>query len=547
MGEHASKERDQDIEQPQAREKKGKQPTHARPSAEQVDKLTTEKPEGVVIGDQCVFGDKLVGSTSFCNIQIASSHEVDGADVRVTYDGPRAMQIVSAPAKLHPDVEGAAGWTPLRLAFQPTAEGSFRGALTIDIARRDGTQQQHHVLVAGRAHAEGSPDWDQRDRESIRKGFQAEDQQRRSAMNQAGEQAIDAQNRDTVPHKELTTGQAIGYEAQNRALDLEIARLYGARIIGIDSAKNDALGYRRPVARGEGMPRAARLAIETVSTMASAFLGSVTKEVVEHVVSKMAGEIVGTLVEEGVKKVGDNLVDEKATTRESDADVREFRERQAAQLEEAKYATGHTMIGINARLFPLRTRDPRLATRVLEVLTRAIGTNVERVAQIQKAESSRQWMHYLAQSSLGTSKRDQALSDIGRANIAPSDDKLRAFDGLIDLTFSASATHPQATADLLTAKVTGVTAETLAVLSNQSLLDAGLPIRAAGAPTTDAISPMTVVRDERGNIMFNDSVGEGSQPAHWFERKGGGDPEVGARKVLVEIATEPLGNRLKAE
>jgi len=546
MGEHASKEQQQDVEQPQAHAKKEKQPTHAQPSAKQVDKMTA-KSAGVVIGDQCVFGDNLVGTTSFCNVPITSSHEVDEADIRVSYAGPREMQIVSAPTKLRPDVEGAGGWTPLRLAFQPTAEGSFRGGLTIDITLRDGTQQTHHVVVAGRAHADGTPDWDQRDRESIKKGFDAEDQQRRNAMHQAGEQAIDAQNRDTTPHKELTTGQAIGYEAQNRALDLEIARLYGARIIGIDSARADALGYRRPVARGEGMPLAARLAIETVSTIASAYLGTATKEIVEHAASKMVGEIVGTLVEEGVKKAGDRLIGEKDAALESDAEVWEFRERQAAHLEEAKYATGHAMIGINARLFPLRTKDPRLATRILEVLTAAIGNNIESVIRLQKAESSRQWMHYLAQSSLGTSKHDEELSDVGRANIAPGNNKLRSFDGLVELTFSASANHPQATSELLTAKVAGVTAKTLAAIADKSLLSAGLPIRASGAPTTDAISPMTVVRDERGNIVLNDAVGEGSQPAHWFEKKGGGDPDVGARKVLAEIATEPLRERLKAE
>lgn len=148
---------------------------------------------------------------------------------------------------------------------------------------------------------------------------------------------------------------------------------------------------------------------------------------------------------------------------------------------------------------------------------------------------------------MGESERDKTLSNIGHANVAPGSETLKAFDGLIELTFRASANRPRARAELISAKVAGVTPQTLAALANRPLLDAELPIRASGIPTTDASSPLTVVRDERGNIVFNDSVGQGNQPAHWFEKKGGGDPEVGARLVLTEIAAEPLGSKLEAE
>ena len=549
MGEHESKQQLADVQPVQAHAHTRKQQASAKPSTDQVDKLTAQ-PSGVVIGEQCVFGDTLVGSTTFCTVPITSAHAVDEAEVRVTYAGAREMQIISTPNRLRPDVEGPAGLTPLKLVFQPAAEGSFRGALTVEISSPDGTHQAHHVLVAGRAHADGTPDWDQRDREAIRRQLQSSDQASRDAVEDASEKARDVQNNDTTPHPGLTTGQAMGYAQQFDDLTDSVTRLYEGRGAGVDAAMHDALGYRRPVAVGEGMSSAARLAIQTVTTIAGAYLGGAVKATAVGLISKLAGEVAGAVVKDGVKKVGEAIVqagDRHEPVREFDREVYEFRDRQQAQLIGAKYAARAAVRDISARLFPIRAKDPKMATKVLEVVIAAVSDNVDAVAHAQRQESSRQWIHYLAHASLGESERDKTLSNIGHANVAPGSGTLKAFDGLIELTFRASANRPRARAELISAKVAGVTPQTLAALANRPLLDAELPIRASGIPATDASSPLTVVRDERGNIVFNDSVGQGNQPAHWFEKKGGGDAEVGARLVLTEIAAEPLGSKLEAE
>ena len=542
MGEHEDKQQRKSADAPESHSRKAK-PIATKPSTEQVDQLAV-KSAGVEIGDECVFGDHVVGTTSRSKIPIVSSHAVNEASVRVSYSGPSEILIEEAPTKLRPDVEGSAGWIPLQMVFQPTTEGSFRGTVTIEIDLADGTHQTHHVLVAGRAHAEGTPDWDERDREVIHEKLEAEEHQKRAQQERADEEAIRERDLDTTPHPTLTTGQADGYNDQKGLLEAAIGTIYNKRRVGVESSKEHARGYLRPPSRGEGLSTLAKLAIETASMAVGAVLGGVAEELVERGLSKLAGEAVGAIVEEGVKKGGALITEEKKPTITSDDEVNAFHDEQTARLADAEYGKKKAMVGLNARLFKLRTHDPILAKEFVKTLTAKLEANFEHVVQIQHDESSRQWIHYVAQSSLGKNEHDGERSDIARANIAPGSPGQRSFDGLVDLTFSASATNPQQRVHVVSGRVTGITTKTVEVLANQSLLDTNLPIRALGSSPIDADLELAIVRDERNNFVFTDNVGNGN---HWFERKGGGDPELGARAVLEEIASEPLGSKLKAE
>ena len=144
-------------------------------------------------------------------------------------------------------------------------------------------------------------------------------------------------------------------------------------------------------------------------------------------------------------------------------------------------------------------------------------------------------------------KRDESVVSLDRANKPEAAGEARPFDGLVDLFFIASMSHPQSPAKLEYARMTGVKVESLEAFARRPLLEQALPIRALGRSQSDALRNLVVLRDEGGNIAFTDAVGEASEQAHWFEGKGGGDAEMGARRVLYELASEPLGNRLRAE
>ena len=547
MGEHASKEQQQDVEQPQAHAKKGKQRTHAQPSAEQVDKLTT-KSAGVVIGDQCVFGDNLVGTTSFCNIPITSSHEVDEADIRVSYAGPREMLIVSAPTKLRPDVEGAGGWTPLRLAFQPTAEGSFRGSLAIEIALRDGSHQTHQVLVGGRAHAEGTPDWDERDRNAVNSQVGADQRNQSTKHTRIGERAVEAMEKDTTSHPALLTGQADVYGQYEKQLGAKLVRMYQARQGGVDQARHRAENYRRKPHHHE-MSVFAEVAIELASIGVGAALGAQGKALVEIVGAKLTGEAFSALIEEGVKAGASMIASRPAEQLEGipQDEVQEFFGLQTQQLNNAEYAAQSALLTLHAIMFPVLTRSPERAIQAIKTMIAAIEASWMDVRDVQSSESSRQWIRYVAHASMGDSRGDTSLVNMDQANKTEKADRARPFDGLVDLFFSASLSHPQAPATLESARMTGVKAESLASFASKPLLEQGLPIRALGKAQSDALLNLVVLRDEKGGVAFTDAVGEYGEKAHFFERKGGGDAELGARQVLNELASAPPGSRLKVE
>lgn len=547
MGEHASKERQTDVDHAHVHVKKGKQPMPSQPSAEQVDKLTVA-PSGVVIGDQCVFGDNLVGSTSFCNIPITSSHAVDEADVRMTYGGPREMQIVSMPTKLRPDVEGPTGQTPLRLAFQPTTEGSFRGALTIDIALRDGTQQTHHVIVAGRAHAEGTPDWDERDRSTIAAQVASDEQNQTSKRRQVGERAVTAMEKDTTLHPALMTGQADIYGQYQKQLGAKLVRMYQGRQGGIDQARHRAEGYKRKPHHHK-MSVFAEVAIELASVGVGAVLGAQGKALVEIVGAKLTGEAFSALIEEGVKAGASVIRSRPAENLEGipQDEVHEFFGLQDQQLYDAEFAAQSALLTLHAIMFPVLTRSPERAIQAIKTMIAAIESCWTDVRNVQSSESSRQWIRYVAHASMGDNRGENSLVNMDQANKTETADRARPFDGLVDLFFSASLSHPQTPVKLESARMTGVKAESLVFFANKPFLEQGLPIRALGKAQSDALLNLVVLRDERGGVAYTDTVGEYGEKTRFFERKGGGDADLGARQVLNELASEPLGNRLKVE
>jgi hypothetical protein len=123
---------------------------------------------------------------------------------------------------------------------------------------------------------------------------------------------------------------------------------------------------------------------------------------------------------------------------------------------------------------------------------------------------------------------------------------------LVDVEFAASAAHPTVPATVRRVFVKG-TSNTLARrLAQQPLLETQLAVRAHGVSSDgDAVLPLTVVRDEAGNITYTDGTGAPGIPARWFARKagevnGGASAELrGARKLIEdEIMREPIASHL---
>ncbi|HEX4450513.1 MAG TPA: hypothetical protein VH143_06555, partial [Kofleriaceae bacterium] len=208
---------------------------------------------------------------------------------------------------------------------------------------------------------------------------------------------------------------------------------------------------------------------------------------------------------------------------------------------------------------------PRPAVNAMRSIAKGFDElNADRRAMKEQAQASAlHWIQYVAQASIGSVSADavradhgrtagqETLTNVARANAAPTTHGDPAkLAGLVDLEFVASSARPQEPAMLRRVFVQGVSNAIAQRLANgPSLLATGLAVRAHGVSREgDAVLPVTVVRDEGGNLRYTDDSGAAGMPGpRWLARKAGAtrdsiDDEMRGARILME--DELMANRV---
>jgi hypothetical protein len=206
----------------------------------------------------------------------------------------------------------------------------------------------------------------------------------------------------------------------------------------------------------------------------------------------------------------------------------------------------------NALMVTTMKTDPNAAIRVMKAATDGVQKEKLSVQEMQLQATFQHWASYVAQSALGSVERPGAapVIDMTAANVtagehaanrpAGEDHALATFDGLVDLAFEI-ATRPQEPVRLISAKISGVRNAVADALVLNGKLRPGVAVRAYAAG-----APITIVRDEAGQITFTDHMGLAGERESWLSRKAGHiRPSVeaqrkGARMLLDELLASEL-------
>lgn len=556
-------------------------------------------------------GDQEIGTQTFHEAMVWNLETIE-ANVVARVEGDPSVQLVAAPGRIFPSRELAnpdAKENKFRLVFSPTKRGPTTATLHVLLNWRAGAHKpvELAIPIKGAAHAAGTPTLDEEAAQAARRA-----QQQRESM----ERSSDEKRREAREDEDWKTHRVHGDEHSREALEaatvgarIALDNLFQNRVAGVEAAKSEAERYVQARPRHEESLLAS-LAMAGLEIATAGIAGAIAKRLegpLEKLLTtvtqphhNLAGAAIAAGKDVPAKHVVALLTDgikQGVKTIEKGLHQANAREH-GAQKRAATGDTGHKGIpplsadpmiefftsekialssdhAVEAHRVSLRTKNelaplldlpgdaPRNAVRAMDKVTEEIaGMNQDKEAAALQAQASAvHWMRYLAQASLGAVSPQTAaaegkhldphglpLTDMSNANARPA-------SGLIDLVFAASAGHPETPATLRSVFVQGVSNLIAQRLVQQSLLDAGLAVRAQGTPADgDASLPVTVTRDEAGNITYSDQTRPPGVPgASWLARKAGdlhGGPSAelrGARKLIEEeLMSKPVPSGLIA-
>lgn len=528
---------------------------------------------GIAASPRFSLDDSAVGTSHDEAFQIFNT-ERDDATLQVRYEGSPFIALLAAPERLGPSRDGIDRNAAIKLRFAPQAKGHYTGMLYVRASWQAGDHapQTLEIPIEAAAHEVGEPDL--ADQEAAQRQ-QAQAQRDSDRSDRDAERAFeaheDAWQHDRVPGTPATREEL--HAASNLAMHA-LDRLLVLRSAGVAAAQRDADKYHRRVPpHHESLLHALAMAALDVATASIA--GAIAKELELSLlaVDNSASTRVFSTGREGAantwnptKAVVASITDgvketvkktEKSATSSGGHDGSDesrgdavsdfFLTEQAALSSETAMTAEDTIVKTQYALEPMLATEPKKAVAAM----RAVRDSFEKLtksrepAEIQHRESARHWTRYVAQTSLGSTA--DGRTNIAKANVAPKDDALGPVDGLVQLDFIADAADPSRPVELSHARVTGVSNAVAKQLvhTDKPLLETGIPIRAAAAPTArDAVVELEAIRDEAGNVQYSDKTGAGGTPSNWFARKvgqphGGRDAELlGARSVIQELAVQ---------
>ncbi len=540
-------------------------------------------------------GDQVIGERSTKEFPIFNMDQNYEASVlTLQYSGHPSITIASRPDRLRPSHEGVP--SPIVLAFKPTSEEAVSGLVTATLRwqmdRRP--QEEIRIPVTGIAHHRGTQTHRQRQADAAETKQRAADADR-AAKEQAD---IDVKVHDRFEKADLGEHQGHREHLQQLAEDYEaqIVRLYTQRQIGIGEAKTKISDYKRsvPPVVPSLISQLAWAALDSVSYgmasnvsgLLSAVLGKPGVDstedrrpaerplegpvrTVESTLPPALVTLVSQAVKSGLKNAGAAAIGAMKGTSKEPANstandrnaVSEFITAQSKMFygDYAPIATKMKKDLYNLLMVTTFKTDPARALSAMEAAAAAISAEADSVSELQTQSTLQHWVNYLAQVSMGSSTADDGSSVIDMvpanhtagehpANVGyDNQPSLQKFDGLVDLAFVVNVARPEEPARLVSAKINGVNNAVADSLIVNGRLRPGVAVRAYGTSGGgNAVTPLTVVRDESGAITFTDHMGLEWDEASWLSKKAGqrrSTPEAqqeGARILLDELLSQQM-------
>lgn len=575
---------------------------YSKPTSEEADRIVASKlgPSGAAgqpwvdvgaAGPQKVdVGDQEIGSQTFHEAIVWNTETVE-ANVSARVDGNPAIQLISAPDRIFPSRDGVDPSNKIRLVFSPTAKGRVSGTLRVDLSWRAGARAPAQLVIPieGAAHAPGSQTLAEE---------QAAQRQQEQQQGEAAERDAQQKRREAREDEDWKTHRTHGDQQSRDALDTATAgaqialhSLFENRRTGVDVAWEDAKQYVKAQPRHEESLLES-LAMAGLEIATAGIAGAVAKRLegplekiltaVTQAHSTPKGEAIAAStvapakyvvalitdgMKQGIKSVGKGMQPGHsagaAATHHAEQDgagplsenpMTGFFGSERVVLNGDHAVEAHRLSArTKAELAPMLDSPgeaPRNAVRAMDKITDEITAmnQGQEAAVLQAQASALHWVRYLAQASLGSVSPETAQAAgkrtdaHGQALTDTTEMSTRGTSGLVDVTFAASVAHPENPATVRGVFVQGVSNAIAHRLARQSLMDAGVAVRARGTPSDgDASMPVMVTRDEAGNLTYSDQTHPpGAAGASWLARKAGdlhGGPSAelrGARKLMED-------------
>lgn len=539
---------------------------------------------------QIDFGEVVVGEHPTEAGYIFNLHPSHEAFIHVSLTGDDDFALMAAPDRLRPSGEGLGA--PVTMMYQPRKRDESKATLKVDASWQMGVWPATtlEIPVVGKAYAPGEPTHAEeaaaRTADAATRGKVAADQRRETAL----EQRTIRDNRITEPYPQGAMNDFdAAFEDAKVALDL----VTDEQANGVDQAGNEAAAYRRAIPTHDP-DLLFSLAMFGIDMATAGIAGSLAARLGARVSQKVtvgprAEDFGGAAIWTGSREQALNPPEAVALVVESfkqglkdagksgrkaafagdhgggDAGAAsgariEFFSGQRSVLARSKAARGHALNEAMRHLRPLLRSAPDQATAALRAIREELDAAASAAKDEQAIGSRVAWMRFLSQNALGSLDPKEAMG-LGlrpggdgasitdtRGAIAPprEGEAMRDFDGVLTIKFMADYGHPEEPVTVQRARMTGVHQQMLKKLKDKSPRDLHIVVRAYGAAPGFAVLPITVVRDEAGNVRFTDDTGTPGQASSWLSRKGGSlhtSPErqrLGAIKLMDELIDRPL-------
>ena len=583
--------------------------TTSRPSPSQADRLVSSaaphsatgqggpaepsNASGLAVQPTLDLGDQLLGSRSTAPLHVFNLDRRLGAVLQVKLVGHPSIQLVDAPPQLRPLGDRYAP-NPIMIAFAPTTDQVVASTAIIRVGwqMNERPVEEIRVAILGVAHAAGRPTHAERVATAEASRKRAADEQAAAAARAA----VDARVKDDEQRRVHRYGDG-AKDRLGRAREAVAATmldLTSKRHLGVTEASTNIGEFKRnkPVpeqpslierlafaaldAATGGLAKVVsdqmRAPIKRLLTTSSPGGGErapvvrepskefldFTVESVKGLVKKGGAAVVGQVTAHkqpaSTHTAGSTSIDAKASFITAQADAFVGNAHAMAQ-------TSSTFL-YNSLLATLEV-DPDAAVAAMEHANGGLVEAQKDAIKIQRDATKLCWIRYVAQSSLGTTAPPTArargltpnadgsdLTSMAPANHAPDEHRpMRTFDGLVDLEFTVDEIDHHEPARLVRATVRGVRRTVAEMLQQHPLLALNLPVRAAATPMKNrsAVTPITIVRDEAGNISHTDHMKLPWEQPSWLSRKAGAArgsataQREGARKLIEdELMSKPV-------
>ena len=520
------------------------------------------KSHSLATPDRVDLEDIEVGSYVIDPIQIYNiDPEHRDGPVTVRYLGDPSIQLYSTPSYFRPTTQDTFNndENATKLLFMPSHEGHVSGTLAVSFD----SQAPIEIPIQGAAHLPGSPSLAQQDTERDQAEHDAAAAKEREERAARLDADYERHKHDHKHHGDNYIDDKNRFDDAKDNAQLALAKLYELRRVGATTARAEASKFSREQPEHEVSLAmelgifALNFATEGIAAVVSKrleglldkklttrtavrtpngykpekVLSSAPKDVVQFFSNGVKDELkagakphIAQLANhKGIPPGPGRGTEPRDTPLSSDPVLGFFGTEETSLVLQNADVAKRVVLGAYRSLLPLLDAQPEAATAALQLCADGLEAEAENARDIQADASSRNWVRFVAQSSLGDVAPDAAsgrlhadrdgltLTDITAANSTPTEKgESTSFDGLVDVGFQVDINHPEKPVTVHEAHIHGVSKSTAYRIGKEPLLGQRLAVRAYGMPTPDAeVVPIAVVRDEAGNIQYSDETSVG--------------------------------------